>query len=131
MNITTADLVKWLLDHKSWTNDRGNLIYQAFLSDERYSVDFADDFKSEGWEQYDTDQDACYFGVWMNKSKLMTLTYAEGDWSLVVCSDTQHYNAEITDALAFYGEGRIAMTIDDDGTATEYKQDRAEFLIKE
>ena len=130
MKITTANLVLWLRKREPETNDHG-MIYRAFLSDERYTVDFADDFKSEGWEQYDTDQDAWYFGIWVNKSKLMTLSYAEGDWSLVICSDAEHFNAEITGANKFYDEGRIALVIDAvDGSATEFKQDREGFFIK-
>src|SRR5438132_508470 len=84
------------------TNDGGDKqIRRAFLPSERYGVDFAEDFKAEGWEQFDTDQDAHYFGVWVNRGRLQTLTYAEGDWTLVTCSDREHYNAEISDAIKF------------------------------
>ena len=121
-------LVKLLLSHKSDQNERGNSVHRMFWPSERYVVDFADDFKA-GWAQYDTDQDANYFGVWLNAGRLLTLTYAEGDWTLVVCPDAAHYNAEIADANRFYGEGRIAATIDADGTFTEYRQDRSEFTI--
>ena len=93
-------------------------------------MDFAPDFNSEGWEQYDTDQDAPYFGVWVNRTKFLTLTYAEGDWTLVVCPDIEHYNAEIGDANDFYDEGRIALVIDaDSGVATSYHQDRQKFFV--
>lgn len=113
-------------------NSRGNEIYRLFASTDRYCVDFADDFKSEGWLQFDTDQDAHYFGVWVNPSKFLTLTYAEGDWTLVVCPDAAHYNAEVADACQFYSEGRIARVIDVDAkTVTDYKQDRQEFFAKE
>ena len=110
-------------------NERGNTVYDMHYPDERYRVDFADDFGSEGWEQFDTDQDAPYFGVWMNKTTRRTLTYAEGDWMVVTCSDDEHYNAEVLDAIRFYGEGRIARVIGNDGSAVDYGQDRARFLI--
>jgi hypothetical protein len=100
-----------------------------FFPSERYAVDFADDFTSEGWEQFDTDQDAHYFGVWVNKTKFLTLTYAEGDWTLVECPDAAHYNAEIEDAITFYGEGFIAKAYDMDGTKTIFRQEREKFLI--
>jgi len=112
------------------TNKMGNAIYRMFLPSERYVIDFADDFDSEGWEQFDTDQDAPYFGVWVNRTLLMTLTYAEGDWSLVVCPDKEHYNAEVAGAIEFYGEGFIAKAYDADGVTT-CRQDRQKFLIKE
>ena len=88
------------------------------------------DFKSEGWEQFDTDQDAAYFGVWVNKSKFLTLTYAEGDWTLVECHDKDHFNAEVLDAIKFYGEGFIFKAIDFEAkTCTTVVQNRQEFLI--
>ena len=110
-------------------NKRGNRIKRTWLSTERYRWDFNEPFRSDGWEQYDTSQDAWYFGVWVNPRKLVTLSYAEGDWTLVVCPDAEHYNAEIADANEFYGEGRIALVIDQAGGATEYRQDRERFLI--
>lgn len=113
-------------------NERGNEIIRLYASTDRYVVDFADDFTSEGWMQFDTDQDAHYFGVWVNPSKLLKLSYAEGDWTLVVCPDAVHYNAEVEAACEFYGEGRIARVIDMDAkTITDYRQDRAEFFRPE
>lgn len=112
------------MDH----NQRGNWIHRAFYPTERYIIDFAEDFVKEGWMQFDTDQDAAYFGCWVNPTKLMTLTYCEGDWSLVVCPDKEHYNAEITHAIAFYDEGYEFKTIDENGI-TEYRQDRTMFLV--
>ena len=110
-------------------NERGNTIYRWWRSTERYVVDFARFFHAEGWLQFDTSQDAWYFGVWVNPSSLTTLTYAEGDWTVCECEDIEHYNAEISSMCAFYDEGRIALAIGQDGSATEYRQDRSEFLI--
>ena len=108
------------------TNERGNVIHDWFAPAERYLVDFAPDFSSEGWEQFDTDQDAHYFGVWVNPVKELVLTYAEGDWSLIVCKD---YYAEIRSMIEFYGEGMICKAIDTEtGTVTKCVQDRAKFL---
>jgi hypothetical protein len=111
------------------THKRGNKIYRLFFPDERYSIDFAEDFLLEGWAQFDTGQDAHYFGVWVNKTKLQTLTYAEGDWVLVECQDAAHYDAEIADAIRFYDEGFVAKALDDNGQWTIYQQDRKEFFI--
>ena len=111
------------------TNERGNLLFRSWASTERYAVDFARDFQAERWMQYDTDQDAWYFGVWVNPQKLLTLTYADGDWTLVVCPDAAHYNAEIADANRFYGEGFIAKSIDLEGCMTVHRQDRSQFFI--
>ena len=124
-----SDIVA-LLDREPGTeNERGNTVHRMFLPSERYVVDFAEDFKSGWWEQFDTDQDAPYFGVWVSIGQWVTLTYAEGDWTLVRCPDIAHYNAEIANMIRFYGEGRIALAIGADGSATTYRQDRSKFII--
>jgi hypothetical protein len=82
-------------------------------------------------EQYDTNQDACYFGVWVNKKTLQIRTYAEGDITLVTCPDAEHFNAEIKSMNEFYSEGFITKTIDESGEMTVYRQDRNQFFIKE
>ncbi len=104
-------------------------MYRAYMDSERYSIDFAEDFQTEGWEQFDTDQDAHYFGVWFNREQFLTLTYAEGDWSLIECHDAERYNHEVRRAIDFYGEGYIAKAMDDGGQWTTYKQNRSRFLI--
>ena len=111
------------------TTKTGATIRRVFRDLERYVIDFATDFKSEGWEQYDTDQDAPYFGTWVNGAKLQTLTYAEGDWSHVQCNNAQQFNAEVDAMNEFYGAGFICKTIDNDGAMTVVQQDRGAFKI--
>lgn len=110
-------------------NERGNQVIHLSANTGRYIVDFADDFTGEGWVQFDTDQDAGYFGVWMNPGKLLTMSYAEGDWYLVECPDAAHYDAEVMHACTFYGAGFIAKTIDAAGDLTTFVQDRRQFFI--
>jgi hypothetical protein len=111
------------------TNSRGNQVERSFLPTERYRWDFDEKLTAAGWEQYDTDQDAWYFGVWVNKKTLQIRSYAEGDITLVTCPDVEHFNAEIKSMNEFYGEGFIAKTIDESGI-TVYRQDRNQFFIK-
>lgn len=112
-------------------NERGNEVIRNFMfNGDRYRWDFDPDFKSRGWEQYDTSQDAWYFGIWVNKKLLQILTYAEGDLTLVKCPDVEHFNAEIESLNRFYEEGFIAKIIDADGKMTIYRQDRSKFFIK-
>ena len=115
---------------KQGTNKRGNVMHSMFMPSERYVIDFADDFKSEGWSQYDTNQDAHYFGVWVNPKTLQILTYAEGDWTLEECPDADHYNDQIKNMNDFYGEGFIAKSIDMEGNMTTLCQNRQDFFIK-
>jgi hypothetical protein len=127
-----AESIKQFADSPS-VNDRGNTVYRgtAHFGCHRYLVDFADDFKAEGWLQFDTDQDASYFGVWVNPTSRRTLTYCEGDWTLVECPTSASYNAEIDDACQFYGEGFIfrAYELGRRPRCDEYRQDRSQFLI--
>lgn len=128
MKSVNAFIDQLFADKQSETNGRENTIRRAFLPSERYRIDFAEDVHAEAWEQFDTDQDASYFGFWVNKTTFQTLTYAEGDWIHVSCVDAAHYNAEIEHAIRFYGEGFIAKAIDDHGNRTIYRQARKQFL---
>lgn len=112
---------------KAGTVGTGAVIYRWFYDSERYVVDCAEDSKS--WDQFDTSQDAPYFGVWVNPTDLMTLSYCEGDWSLVECSSVQQYNAEIQNMIECYDAGYICKAIGPEHTTT-YVQDRNQFFIK-
>ncbi len=86
-------------------NQQGNTVVHRSRSADRYRFDFDADFRAAGWLQFDTNQDASYYGVWVNPKLLRTLSYCEGDVYLVLCPDAQHYNAEIEAACKFHGEG--------------------------
>ena len=117
-------------DSPEETNARGNMIKRSFLRLDRLQIDWAEDRVPNGWKQFDTDQDASYFGVWVNPETFQTLTYAEGDLTLVTCPDKEHYNAEIRDAIEFYEEGFEFKTVSTEGDITIYSQDRQEFFVK-
>ena len=104
-------------------------VYRGFFPTERYKWDFDEEFRGDGWMQYDTEQDAHYFGMWVNPKLLSMFTYAEGDHTLVVCPDVAAYNEKIKGMNEFYTDGFICKTIDEDGTATVYIQDRDKFFI--
>ncbi len=104
----------------------GARIYRAFMSTDRYVVDTAKD--RAGWKQFDTDQDAPYFGYWVNPWTLQTLSYTEGDWYLVECEHLGQYNDQIQRACEFHGPGSVATVIDDDAV-TVYRQDRMRFYV--
>jgi len=107
---------------------RGQRIYRGFWSTERYVVDFADD--RAGWLQFDTNQDASYFGVWVNRRTLQSLSYAEGDWSLTEFDSVLSFNEELDTMCSFYDEGYAFKSIDfDTKTITTHRQDRLEFYI--
>lgn len=129
---TICDRIKNANHKDNRTDPDGKLIFHHFLSADRYAVDFADDRVREGWQQFDTDQDAWYFGLWVNPKRLATLCYAEGDWTLCEFSTVEIYNAEITRLGEVYGEGFILKEIHvGTGNITTHRQDRAEFLVSQ
>ena len=122
-------------------NERGNTVVRRHRSDDRYLFDCDDDFCTAGWQQFDTNRDASYYGVWVNLKLLRTLSYCEGDVCLVICPDAEHYNAEIKSMCEFHGEGFEFIACDMEAAtslllggdakdeATVCRQDRSKFFI--
>lgn len=62
-------------------NERGNTIFRSFHPADRYQFDFNLCSKKKGWKQYDTSQDAWYFGV---KRDLKALAEEVGRWDVFI-----------------------------------------------
>ncbi len=103
-------------------NNRGNTVFRHFHHTERYRFDFQICIRERGWSQYDTKQDAWYFGVWVHPEKRVILTYAEGDITVTKCPNEESYHAELKYMAEFYGPPPPAfVTIDyPSGKRTEY-----------
>lgn len=101
-----------------------------FASTGRYVVDFAPGFTSSSWVQFDTPDDAAYFGLWVDPVRWLTLCYTEGDWTFCEFSSAEAYNARIRALCEFHEPTRYALAIDKDG-ATAYYQDRVELFARE
>jgi len=116
-----------------WTNDRGNEVYDLQnIGGERYTYDFRLCAPADGWKQFDTSQDAWYFGVWVHLQKRLIFTYAEGDRTMVECPDDEHLKAELKSMCEFYGEPPPAfISFDQDGTRTDYYDTRPTLPEKE
>jgi hypothetical protein len=122
-------------------NQQGNTVVYRSRSADRYLFDGDADFRTVGWLQFDTRQDASYYGVWVNPKLLRTLSYCEGDVYLVICPDAEHYNAEIRAACEFHGEGfeliacnmqaatALILGGQPKGHAEVYRQDRSKFFV--
>jgi hypothetical protein len=110
-------------------NERGNEIYRDEDADQklgirrgpdRYFYDFKH-LQPPAWRQFDTWQDAWYFGVWVNVRERKIFTYCEGDRSLVVCPTLETFRSELEDAEQFYGPApAAAKAIGADGSVTSY-----------
>lgn len=109
------------------TDANGNTVARSFLMyGERYHFDCGE-CAGEDWQQYDTKQDASYFGVWVNVEKRKIVTFAEGDVTRMTCPDAEHLRAELASMAEFYGPPPpAAVAFDTDGTRTEYFDARPE-----
>jgi len=107
-------------------NERGNKVSDCFAGSlDRYYFDSKLCAPSGGFEQFDTQQDASYFGVWVSREEMAIVTYAEGDLSLVACASADSFKAEIKSMEEFYGEAPpMATAIGHDGSVTKYYDDR-------
>ena len=86
----------------------------------RYFFDERLDFKE--WRQFDTEQDAWYFGIWVSATHRQILVYAEGDIELSTFKCLESFFDEIKKSRAFYGEAPPEFVAYDleAGTRTEY-----------
>ncbi len=75
-----------------------------FAPADRYLYDFRVCTTDKGWAQFDSQQDASYFGNWVNPFKREWFTYAEGDTNLVRCDGDAEFIAYVRETFAFYEE---------------------------
>jgi hypothetical protein len=111
-------------------NPRGNQVYRWFRETSSYR--FASALPAQGYRQYDTDQDAAWFGVWINVEAGKIFTFAEGDCILVSCPTRAGFISELTHMESFYGSAPEFMRVlGEDGTVTRYVDVRpgAELLV--
>ncbi len=88
-------------------NKRGNQIERGSnMGGDRYGYGFKGCSHKNGWIQYDTDQDAWYFGIWVHPEKKLVFTYAEGDTTLVTCPTEESFKAELASLKILHCELR-------------------------
>lgn len=85
--------------------DRGSHHSSRYHYDDRLTA-------SAGWQQYDTEQDAWYFGIWINPVKLETFTYAEGDTSHVIAPSIEAFRAELVRLYEYHPQAPAFVSID-------------------
>jgi len=62
---------------------------------ERYQFDFGDCSYEKGWAQFDTKQDASYYGTWVHATRFLIFNYCEGDTTLTKCDDEDDFKVEL------------------------------------
>jgi hypothetical protein len=97
-------------------------ITREFAPADRYRYDFGLCSYANGWAQFDTAQDASYFGTWANPTRLLIFSYCEGDTTLKEAASPEEFAAELREIDVWnraqvYGPARI-----DPGYRTEMKE---------
>ena len=85
---------------------------------ERYFFDFNICTHENGWVQYDTDQDASYFGIWVHMKERAICTYAEGDLYLVVHASEDSFRGGLKELADFHGDPPPAFVVIDGNTGS-------------
>ncbi|WP_429153431.1 hypothetical protein [Aeromonas veronii] len=82
---------------------------------------------AQGWQQYDTEEDAWYFGIWIHTEKLETFTYAEGDTSHVIAPNVESFRAELARLYQYYPQAPAFISIDPEaGVVTHHFEAKPE-----
>lgn len=92
---------------------------------DRYYYDLT--LLAQGWQQYDTEEDAWYFGIWINTEKLETFTYAEGDTSHVIAPNVEAFRAELARLYQYQPQAPAFISIDPEaGVVTRHFERKPE-----
>ena len=75
---------------------------REFSPADRYLYDFKVCTVAKGWAQFDTAQDASYFGNWVNPERREWFTYAEGDTCLTRCDTDAEFAVYCRETFAWY-----------------------------
>lgn len=73
-----------------------------YVYDSKYCV-------SKGWAQFDTKEDAPYYGQWVNPFELKFASYCEGDLSVTTCDAQDEFVAYIQSIADWHGNGFIGI----------------------
>jgi hypothetical protein len=75
-----------------------------FAPADRYLYDFGACSIAKGWAQFDSAQDASYFGNWVNPVKREWFAYCEGDTTLIRCESDAEFAAYVRETFDWYAE---------------------------
>mgnify|MGYP003627506902 FL=1 len=73
--------------------------YIGFFPSDRYRLYS----ELKNFQQWFTNQDAWYFGIWVNPEKFTILQYIEGDIYILILQDQESYQNELKRLEDFYG----------------------------
>jgi len=79
---------------------------------ERYAFDFDLCHYLRGWAQFDTGQDAPYFGQWGNPSELRVVTFCEGDVTIENADSPEEFADTVRRHAEWNAENGFRFAID-------------------
>lgn len=80
-------------------------IHRGFDGDtDRYAFDFVLCSYAQGFAQFDTRQDASYFGTWISPAKRQLVNYAEGDITVTTCETDEEFVREAREFVRWNDE---------------------------
>ena len=68
---------------------------KTFCNSDRYIFDYDICSFKKGFAQIDTNEDASYFGNWVNFKSLELITYCEGDLTVIKCDDIKEFKEQL------------------------------------
>ena len=68
-----------------------------FEDTDRHEFDFGG---CRGWQQWDNEQDAWYYGNWLNIDELKSMSYVEGDVTEIKFNDIKEFSKHVKDGFA-------------------------------
>ena len=74
------------------------------LMSDRYEFDFKVCTPAKGFAQFDTTQDASYYGIWCNPHLFKMISYCEGDVTEQTCETAEEFVQMVREAVAWHGE---------------------------
>lgn len=94
---------------------------REFAPADRYVYDCGMCSTTNGFAQFDTRQDASYFGTWVSPTKRAIVNYCEGDVTLTKCETDEEFTAEVRRFVAWNEENGWGPARIDPGFSEELK----------
>lgn len=88
------------------------LIDRIHIDADRYLFDFKLCQYAQGWAQWNTTQDASYYGTWINPFRLAIVNYAEGDVTVTKCVSEAEFKAAARETAAWHRAAGYSANID-------------------
>lgn len=81
------------------------VVTDFLLHTDRYRFDLGACKVDNGYAQFDTSQDASYYGNWVNPFSFKLVCYCEGDLTVQICDDQDEFVSKVRGMVEWNGEG--------------------------